>query len=361
MDLRRLQRLRVTTNVHTEVTFPLPGLGNWNVRFRGHNRVDICNAMSLAFDPQLGNSSAMKVGIIGLGYVGTSVAISTLHSGIATELVLNDIDAARAEGEAMDLAHGAPFYPHARVGVSAIEDMRDADAVVIAAGKGGDAEQTRLELLNDNARIMRAIGRSLSGCKGVVIVVSNPVDVLTHVVADASGLPRSRVIGTGTMLDTARLRQMVGAQLRLDPRSVHANVVGEHGDSEVPLWSCANIGGRPLRQFSWWNDQLEDEISSKVRRAAYEIIQRKGATNHAIGLVTAALMRWILRGERRVLTVSRVHEGAFKLRDVALSLPSIVDAGGVVEVIEPEISVSEYQAVQRSAEVLREAHASITG
>lgn len=301
----------------------------------------------------------MKVCIIGLGYVGTSVAISSLQSGIATELLLNDIDVERAEGEAMDLAHGAPFYPHARVAAAAVEDMRDADAVVIAAGKGGTAQQTRLELLAENARIMRSIGRSLRGCRGIVVVVSNPVDVLTDVVTEASGLPRERVIGTGTMLDTARLRQVVGHRLGLDARSIHAHVVGEHGDSEVALWSCATIGGRPLRQWPQWSAEVEAEIGDQVRRAAYEIIRRKGATNHAIGLVTAALLRWILRGEKRVLTVSRVQAGAFGIRDVALSLPSVVGTGGAVEVIEPAISSSERAALERSAEVLREARASV--
>lgn len=300
-----------------------------------------------------------KVGIIGLGYVGTSVAISTLHSGIATELLLNDLDPVRAEGEAMDLAHGAPFYPHARVATADIADMRDADAVVIAAGKGGTETQSRLELLAANARVMRHIGAALSGCRGVVIVVSNPVDVLTRVLADASGLPPQRVIGTGTMLDTARLRQTVGHELRLDARSVHAYVVGEHGDSEVCLWSCAYVAGRPLRQWPRWGDEQESAVADTVRRAAYEIIRRKGATNHAIGLVTAALLRWILRGARRVLTVSRVQQGALGIHDVALSLPCVVDAGGAAEVIEPNVSSRELDALRRSAEVLREAHSSV--
>lgn len=299
----------------------------------------------------------MKIGIIGLGYVGTSVAISTLHAGIARELLLHDIRHDLAEGEAMDLSHGSPFYPAAKVRLAAIEDMAHADAVVISAGRGGSSGESRLALLADNIRIMRDIGRRLSACRGVIIVVTNPVDVLTKIVAEASGLPLSRVIGTGTMLDTARLRHVLGRELDIDSRSIHANVIGEHGDSELVLWSSAHVGGKPLRMWPGWSSEREDGIATEVRRAAYEIIRRKGATNHAIGLVTAALMRWILRGERRVLTVSRVQEGALGIEGVAISLPTIVGAEGATEIIEPLMDDHERELLARSAEVLRQAGA----
>ncbi|MEX1365724.1 MAG: L-lactate dehydrogenase, partial [Nannocystaceae bacterium] len=262
----------------------------------------------------------MKIGIIGMGWVGSSVAISALHAGVAHELWLNDIDPRVAEGEAMDLRHGASFYPAARVGTASVEQMRDADAVVIAAGRGGTPGESRLELLRDTAAIARSLGRALAGARGLVVVVSNPVDVLTRLVQEASDLPPARVIGTGTMLDTARLRQVVGRELHLDPRSVHAQVVGEHGDSEVVLWSGARVGGRPLRQWAGWSDDREQALATEVRVAAREIIARKGATNHAIGLVTAALLRWSLRGERRVLTVSRRVPDVLGLRGATLSL-----------------------------------------
>jgi L-lactate dehydrogenase len=301
----------------------------------------------------------MKIGIIGLGWVGSSVAISTLHGGFARELIVNDLNREIAEGEAMDLADGAPFYPASTVRTGAISEMRDADAVVIAAGRGGKPDETRLQLLADNARIMRTIAGELSGCRGVVIVLSNPVDVLTRIVREASGLPVSRVIGTGTMLDTARLRHALGRELDIDPRSIHANVVGEHGDSEVVLFSSAQVGGRPLRDWPGWSTDREPRIADTVRRAAYEIIRRKGATNHAIGLVTAALMRWILRGERRVLTVSRVQQGALGVSEVALSLPTVVGAGGATEVVEPRMDAAEAAAIARSAAVLDEAYRAI--
>lgn len=300
-----------------------------------------------------------SVGIIGMGSVGTSVAISTLHAGFAGELLLNDVREEVAEGEAMDLAHGAAFYPAAQVRTASIEEMAGCDAIVIAAGRGGAPDESRLDLLRDNAALMRRIGEQLRDAAGLLVVVTNPVDVLTWVLADASGLPPERVIGTGTMLDTARLRQMLGAELRLDPRSVHAQVLGEHGDSEVVPWSGASVGGVRLRAWPGWSAAREAEMAAQVRTAAYEIIRRKGSTNHAIGLVAAELLREMMRGERRVLTVSRVQQGAMGYRDVALSLPTIVGPEGAMEVMEPEMTDDERAALDRSAEVLREAIASI--
>ena len=299
-----------------------------------------------------------SIGILGTGWVGSSVAISVLHAGIAGELLLADARDAVAEGEAMDLAHGAAFYPAASVRAVVADELRDTEALVIAAGRGGRPGESRLDLLRDNAATLRALAAPLRDYRGLVVVVTNPVDVLTYVVAESSGLPPERVIGTGTMLDTARLRQVLGRELQLDPRSVHAQVVGEHGDSEVVLWSSASVGGTPLRSWPGWTAEREGPIAHEVRTAAYEIIRRKGATNHAIGLVTAALLRSSLRDERRVLTVSRVQTGSFGLRDVALSLPAVVGAEGAVEVVPPEMDADEREALLRSAGVLRDALAS---
>lgn len=299
------------------------------------------------------------VGILGTGWVGSSVAISTLHAGFAGELLLADARTEVAEGEAMDLAHGAAFYPAATVRAVPPEELLRTDALVIAAGRGGKPAESRLDLLRDNAATLRALAAPLRDYRGLVVVVTNPVDVLTYVVAESSGLPPERVIGTGTMLDTARLRQTIGRELAVDPRSVHAQVVGEHGDSEVVLWSSAHVGGTPLRRWPGWRPERERPVADQVRTAAYEIIRRKGATNHAIGLVTAALLRASLRGERRVLTVSRVQEGALGLRDVALSLPAVVGVDGAVDVVPPEMDAAEHDALARSADVLRGAIASI--
>jgi len=303
----------------------------------------------------------ISVGIIGTGWVGSSVAISILQAGAANELFLCDRRTEVAEGEAMDLAQGASFYPAATVRTATVEEMTQADAIVMAAGRGGRSNESRLDLLRDNAAVLRGIAHGLRGYRGIVVVVTNPVDVLTYVVAQSSGIPPERVIGTGTMLDTARLRQMLGQELQLDPRSIHAQVVGEHGDSEVVLWSGARVGGTPLRKWPGWTVEREPQVADQVRTAAYEIIRRKGATNHAVGLVTAALLRWMLRGERRVLTVSRVQEGALGLRDLALSLPTVVGAEGATRVVVPEMSAEERDAVERSAAVLRGAIDSVVG
>jgi L-lactate dehydrogenase len=299
----------------------------------------------------------MKIGIIGMGWVGSSIAASVLRRGVATELWLNDTRPELAEGEAMDLAHGSSFYPPATVKAVGLEQMRHADAVVIAAGQHGGSEESRLELLNDNAKIVGKIAESLSGLEGLLIVVTNPVDIMTRVAVVASGLERTRVIGTGTMLDTARLRYAVGRELNLDSRSVQAQVVGEHGDSEVVLWSSATVGGVRLGDWPGWGERRETELADEVRCAAYEIIRRKGATNHAIGLVTAALLKWMLGPERRVLTISSVQDESYG--KVALSLPSIVGPDGVVQVLMPEMSASEQAGLDHSAEVLARAYDSL--
>lgn len=296
------------------------------------------------------------VAIIGTGWVGSSVAISTLHSGIADELLLHDMNTDVAEGEAMDLSHGSSFYPAATVRTASIEEAAGADAIVISAGRNGRPGESRLDLLRDNAEIIKGIGRKLAGCRGIIVMVTNPVDVLTRVMTEASGLPPARVVGTGTMLDTARLRQVLGRVLQLDPHSVHAQVVGEHGDSEVVLWSSAQIGGVPLRSWRGWDRNQESLLAEEVRTAAYQIIRRKGATNHAIGLVTADLLQCMLRGERRVLTVSRVQDGTLGLRDVALSMPTVVSTEGAVDILVPEMARDEKDRLEQSAVGLQKAY-----
>jgi L-lactate dehydrogenase len=304
---------------------------------------------------RFGVNMERRVGIIGTGSVGASVAVSTLQSGVADELLLYDVRQAVAEGEAMDLAHGASFYPPATVRPATIDEMLDADAVVVCADRGGPPGQSRLELLGKNASVIRDVGKQLTGARGIIVMVSNPVDVLTHLMTEASGLPAERVIGTGTMLDTARLRHAVGRIIEVDPHSIHAYVVGEHGDSEVVLWSTARVGLVPLRDWGGWERQREAIVTDSVRLAGHEVIRRKGATNHAIGMATADLLRCILRDERRVLAVSSVQNGAWGFRDVAMSLPTVVGVRGAVHVSEPEMSLEEREQLEHSAAVLRAA------
>lgn len=296
------------------------------------------------------------VGIIGMGSVGSSVAISTLHCGIADEVLLYDIQILHTEGEAMDLSHGASFYPSATVRVATLEEMLSkADVLVVTAGRAGKAEESRLDLMLDNAAIIRSIGRQLVGYHGVIVVLTNPVDVMTQIMAETTGLLPSRVLGTGTMLDTSRLRYLIGKQLGLDPHSIHAQVVGEHGDSEVVLWSSAQTGGVPLSLFPRWDENQLTTIENEVKNAAYQIISRKGSTNHAIGLVTANLLGCLLKGENRVLTVTRLQYGALGIQDVALSLPTIVGEEGATQVLAPEMNDNEYHRLIKSAGILRTA------
>lgn len=303
----------------------------------------------------------MRVGLIGVGHVGASVAAAVLQTGAAQELLLHDRDGARAEGEAMDLAHGAPYYPRSAVRAVALDEAVDADVVVFAAGRNGRPDETRLQLLAQNLQVAGELGQRLRGCRGVVVMVSNPVDVLTSAVQATSGLPAARVLGTGTMLDTARLRHLLGARLGLNPNSVHAHVLGEHGDSEFVHWSAAQVGGAALRDLPGWASADEDRVSEQVRRAAYEIIRRKGVTNQAIGLVTADLVCALLRDERRVLTVSRLQDGLPGLTDVALSLPAVIGRDGAATVVSPRLDAIEDAALMRSAEVLRQARRSVVG
>jgi L-lactate dehydrogenase len=204
--------------------------------------------------------STATVGIIGTGWVGSSVAISTLHGGGVREVLLHDQREALAEGEAMDLSHGSSFYPEANVRHVGLDEMRGADAIVVAAGRGGTADETRLQLLRDNARIIAGLAEEFRDYEGIAIVVTNPVDVLTRVFHQASGMTKERVVGTGTMLDTARLRQALGRDLGIAPRSIHAQVIGEHGDSEVCVWSGAAVGGRPLRSWPGWSTDDEERL-----------------------------------------------------------------------------------------------------
>lgn len=301
----------------------------------------------------------MRVGVIGMGWVGTSVAMSLLAQGAARELYLNDVRTGLAEGEAMDLAHGAPFLRATSVRAVPLHEMQACDAVVIAAGRNGKPGESRLDLLRDNAGVVRALGQALVGHRGLLIMVTNPVDVLTHVLLEASGLPPERVLGTGTLLDSARFRHVMGVALGMAPQSIHANVLGEHGDSQVAAFSTARVGGLPLRAFPGWDRSREPALADEVRYAAREIIARKGATNHAIGLATAHLLKWALNDERRVLTVSRLQTGRGVPEGVCLSLPAIVGRDGATTVLEPELDAQEAAALARSAAILAQAKAEL--
>jgi L-lactate dehydrogenase len=299
--------------------------------------------------------SINSIGIIGMGWVGSSVAISILQRGICEELLLNDIRSEIAEGEAMDLNHGSSFYPSAKVKSASIEEMIKCKAIVITAGRGGEPGESRLDLLKENKVIVEEIASKLKGFSGFLIIVSNPVDVLTHFYQQATGIDPKKVIGTGTMLDTARFREMIGQKINVDVKSIHASVIGEHGDSEVMLWSSAHIGGIKVVDWPGWKPEYEKEITNNVKSAAYEIIKRKGSTNHAIGLVTATLLKWIFRGERRIVNLSSLVSGSYGLSNVTMSLPSLISKDGIEKVLEVKLSSEEHNQLMASAGIINNA------
>jgi len=296
-----------------------------------------------------------SIGIIGMGWVGASVAISLLHKGVCRELLVNDVRNDIAEGEAMDLNHGTSFFSAANIRAVSIAEMRDCNAIVVTAGKGGTEGQSRLDLLNENLKIAKGISNELKGFNGILIIVANPVDVLTYFYQKYTGLPANRVIGTGTFLDSARLREVIGNKLNLEPKTIHAQVIGEHGDSSVFLWSKATIGGTVIREWEGWKPEYEKEIEDEVRSAAAEIIKRKGATNHAIGVVTATLLKWIMRGERRVVTLSTVLDSTFEYGQIAMSLPVLISDIGIERVVKLNLHPNEEMDVLKSAKIISNA------
>jgi len=311
--------------------------------------------------------STNKVGLIGTGMVGASFAYSLMQSGVANELVLIDADAARAEGEMMDLNHGMPFVRPMHIIAGDYSDLADAEVVVICAGVGQRPGQTRLELVQTNAGIFHNIVPKVTAVNqdAIIIVVTNPVDILTQIAAQIVGLDHCRVLGSGTALDTARLRYMLGVHYGVDSRSVHAYIVGEHGDSELALWSLANIAGVRLADFVGANGQGYDQaaldrIFSQTRNAAYEIIQRKKATYYAIGLGLLSIVEAVLRDQHTVMTVSSPLSGQYGVSDIAISMPAIVGRRGVEEVLNLPLSESELAEFQSSAQTLKDRLAEVS-
>ncbi|RJG22895.1 L-lactate dehydrogenase [Paenibacillus thiaminolyticus] len=306
-----------------------------------------------------------RVALIGSGFVGSSYAFALFNQGLAAELVIIDANQLKAEGDAMDLNHGLPFASNMRIWAGDYSDCKDADLVVITAGANQAPGETRLDLIGKNARIFQSIVQQVmeSGFNGLFLVATNPVDVLTYATWKYSGLPANRVIGSGTILDTARLRYLLGERLEVDPRNVHAYIMGEHGDTELPVWSNVSIGGQPLADYRKTHGQPTDEelnrIFINVRDAAYHIIERKGATYYGIAMGLARLTKAILKNENSVLSVSTLLSGEYGLEDVYLGVPAVVNRQGIREIYELHLSEEEKQNLHHSASVLKEAIASI--
>lgn len=307
------------------------------------------------------STAPVRVVIVGVGNVGATFAYTLLLSGLAHEIVLIDANQARAEGEAMDLNHSVPFAQPTRIWAGDYSDCTRASLTVITAGANQKPGETRLDLVNKNTAIFRQIVPQIASYNpgGIILVATNPVDVLTYVTWKLSGLPTKRVIGSGTILDTARFRYLLGQHFGVDPRSVHAYIVGEHGDSEVPVWSLANVAGVRLQDFCAsqgipFDQETLNEIFRRTRDAAYDIIQRKGATYYAIGSGLARLVEAILRDEHSVLSVSSYIDSYYDVHDVCLSLPSVLNRGGIQDVLRLTLSSEEVEALSRSARVLKE-------
>lgn len=302
-----------------------------------------------------------KAAVIGCGFVGSAIAFSLIQRGLFSELVLIDANRDKAEGEAMDLSHGLPYIAAMDVYAGTYDDLSDCALIIVAAGANQKPGQTRLELIGQNVAILNSIIPQITArpFEGILLIVSNPVDVLTYASFRISGYPAHRVMGSGTVLDSARLKYLLGEHLNVDSRGIHAVIIGEHGDSELAVWSGANVSGVPLDDFCEMRGhsnhrEAEQRLYEEVRDSAYEIIKRKGATYYGIAMAVARIAECVMKDERAILPVSVVLGGQYGLRDLALSIPSIVGRRGVEQILEIPLADSERKALNSSAAQLRE-------
>lgn len=307
-----------------------------------------------------------RVAIIGVGNVGATFAYTLLLSGLAAEIVLIDANRARAEGEAMDLSHAVPFAHACRIWAGDYADCAGAIVTVIAAGANQKPGESRLDLVKRNSAIFHEIVPDVArhSSESILLIATNPVDVLTYVSWRLSGLPHGRVIGSGTTLDTARFRYLLSQHFGVDARSVHAHIIGEHGDSEVPVWSLANIAGMRLPDYCdahsiAYDQAVMDDIFRQTRDAAYQIIERKGATYYAVAAGLLRIVEAIVRDQSTVLSVSSLAEDYLRVTDVCLSLPTVVNRDGVERVLRLKLSPSEIDGLRRSAGILKAALAQL--
>lgn len=305
--------------------------------------------------------NSRKVAVIGCGFVGSSSAFALMQSGLFSEMVLIDADTKRAEGEAMDISHGISFARPMQIYAGNYDDITDAAIIVITAGANQKPDETRLDLIKKNAAIMKSIVGEIKkrDFGGLLLIVSNPVDILTLIALKESGYPSNRVIGSGTVLDTGRFKYLLGEHLDVDSRSVHAFIIGEHGDSELAAWSNARIGGLKVNDFCELRGHFNHEQSMKkifenVRNSAYEIIERKHATYYGIAMAVKRICEAIVRNEKSILPVSSLMTGEYGLNDVVLSIPAVVDETGVQKVIPIELNDEELTKLKDSANILKD-------
>ena len=302
-----------------------------------------------------------KAAIVGCGFGGASIAFALMQDGIFSELVLIDANRDKAEGEAMDLSHGLPFARPMDIRAGDYDDVADCALVIITAGAGQKPGETRLDLVHKNVEILRGIVPEIAkrNREAILLVVSNPVDVLTWAAWKLSGYPANRVLGSGTVLDTARLKYLLGERLGVDSRSVHAFIIGEHGDSELAVWSGANVSGIPLDHFCelrgyYEHDKADEWLPREVRDSAYEIIRRKGATYYGVAMAVTRIAHAIVRDEHSVLPVSNLLQGQYGIDGLCMSIPAVVGRNGVEDTLEIPLSPTERDALAASAATLRQ-------
>ena len=302
-----------------------------------------------------------KVVIIGAGAVGSSFAYALAQKGLADEICLMDANQDLAEGQVLDLAHGLPFYPPVQIHAGGKKDYADASVIVITAGAKQKPDESRLNLLQRNASIIKSIVDDIvsENSQGIIIVTSNPVDILTHVALKRSGWTKNRVIGSGTVLDSARFRYLISQYCCVDVGNVHAYILGEHGDSELPAWSMTNVAGVPVDEYAPkcgngdWHAERE-RIVREVKESAYHIINYKGATYYAIGMALTRIVGAILQDQQSVLTISTFLGGEYGIKDVCLGVPCVIGQDGVVSIVEASLTRDEQKALENSASTLRE-------
>lgn len=306
------------------------------------------------------NINIRKAAVIGCGFVGSASAFALMQSGLFSEMVLIDADRQKAEGEALDISHGLPFAKPMKIYAGDYDDIRDASIAIVTAGAGQKPGETRLDLVKKNAAIFGNIIPEFRkrDFGGIMLIVANPVDILTYIAAKLSGLPENRVFGSGTVLDTARLKYIIGEHLGVDSRSVHAFILGEHGDSEIAAWSSANVSGIPLHDFCEMRGhhnhvQAMHDIAESVRNSAYEIIEKKKATYYGIAMSVRRICEAIILDQKSVLPVSHIQHGSFGIEGISLSMPAIVGKNGIEADVPISLNDEERSALQSSAEALR--------
>ena len=307
------------------------------------------------------NLNPNKIAVIGAGGVGATTAYALMVQGVGSEIVLIDVNKEKAEGEAMDLRHGASFVNPVDIYAGDYKDLADAKLIVITAGTAQKPGESRLDLVKKNTGIFKNIISSITeyNQEGILLVVTNPVDILTYLSYKISGFPANRVIGSGTVLDSSRFRSLLSKNCNIAASNVHGYIIGEHGDSEVPVWSLTNIAGTKIENYcpicnKGCNEQDLEEISNQVKNAAYEIIDKKGATFYAVALGVSRIARAILRDENAVLTVSSLMEGYYGVENMSLSLPTIINSKGIERVLELPLSEKEEKDFKDSAQKLKE-------